>query len=474
MTDAMTRTDTFMASLGLEVYRVGGSVRDQIMGRPAKDADYMVRGIALNDLYTHLRTMGIKFKPLRDRNGFDLGVRLAQGGVEITLPRKERSTGPLRTDFDIILVPDLGIADDAIRRDFTFNALYWFVPDGPVADPTSCGLYDLQHRLVRTTHPDSFRDDPLRILRALRFVATLGYDLTEDTREQMVAHADAVDGLSADGNVSGTVLDEFNRILGGRDVVKALRIARDTGVLARVMPELAPMIGFDQGSRYHDLTTDEHTFKALETAAKVDAPLRVRWALLFHDAGKPESAWVGTDGRKHYYARKGSLVDGVLTDPTEDHEVVSERLWREAAERLNVPREMREDVARLVLNHMVPCSSKIKRTKVHRARVEFGDGLLSDLYLHRMCDLTGKGKANKSHMANVAAAEVLRKEAQTHGVPRKVGDLEVGGREAKESGLEGAAIGTALRTLLDEVVVDPSGMKMSRDWQAARLEALAA
>jgi hypothetical protein len=207
----------------------------------------------------------------------------------------------------------------------------------------------------------------------------------------------------------------------------------------------------------------------------VDAPLRVRWALLFHDAGKPEAAWVGKDGRKHYYAARVPLgEDGRGEYMSEDHEVVSERLWREAAERMNVPRELREDVARLIRNHMVPCTSKIKRTKVHRMRVKYGDEFLSDLFLHRMCDLTGKGKANRQHMANVAAAELLRKEAQTHNVPSKVKDLEVGGKEAKEAGLEGAAIGTALMALLDEVVVDPSFMKLSYDWQLERLGALAA
>jgi tRNA nucleotidyltransferase (CCA-adding enzyme) len=273
--------------------------------------------------------------------------------------------------------------------------------------------------------------------------------------------------------VSGTVLDEIKKLLMGQAPAKALRIARDAGVLHVALPELAPMLGFDQGSRYHDLTTDEHTFKALETAAKVDAPLRVRWALLFHDSGKPASAWRGKDGRLHYYAAKrdhitpfGTTHYGVMT---EDHEVVGERLWREAAERLNVPRELREDVARLIRNHMVPCNSKIKRTKIARGRIEFGDEFLSDLYLHRMCDLTGKGKANKQHMANVAQAEVVRREMAEHKVPRRIKDLEINGGDAKALGLEGRSIGDALARMLDEVAIDPSAAKMSRDWQLDRL-----
>jgi tRNA nucleotidyltransferase (CCA-adding enzyme) len=99
-------------------------------------------------------------------------------------------------------------------------------------------------------------------------------------------------------------------------------------VLAVVLPELAPMLGFEQGSRYHDLNTDEHTFKALETAAHVDAPLRVRWALLFHDAGKPDSAWVGKDGRKHYYARNAPWTKDLGARTTRSSR---RALWREAA-----------------------------------------------------------------------------------------------------------------------------------------------
>lgn len=518
MHDAIARTDEMMASLGLEIYRVGGSVRDEIMGRPPKDADYMVRGVSLDELGKTLWAKGVKFKWLTDRANRPLGVRLVKGGVEITLPRKEISTGPGHRDFDIVLDPDLGIAEDAKRRDFTFNALYKHLTSGEIGDPTAAGLYDIQHKLVRTTHPDSFRDDPLRTLRALRFVSTLGYDLTADTLEQMAAHADAVDGLTttkervqthteklADGSTlsrkripgdtgakaaaSGTVYDEMSRILMGDGAAKALRVAASTGVLGTLFPELAPMIGFDQGSKYHDMTTDEHTFKALETAAKVDAPLRVRWALLFHDAGKPETAWRGKDGRLHYYSKKLSAFETKLGQPThmmvvesapkpepivtEDHEVVGERLWRAAAMRMNVPRDLREDVARLVRDHMVPCSSKIKRAKIARMRVVYGDEFLSDLFLHRMCDLTGKGKANKQHMVNIAQAEVLRREMVEHDVPRTAKDLAVNGGDAKALGLAGKAIGEALAAVLDEVAVDPSAAKTGRDWQMMRLEALA-
>jgi tRNA nucleotidyltransferase (CCA-adding enzyme) len=473
------RHDNFMARLGVEAYRVGGSVRDEILGRRVKDFDYVVRGVGYAELGRKLLAAGAKPTPITDRNGRALGWRARDGKVhvEITLPRKEISTGPLHTDFEIVMCPNLSLTEDAKRRDFTFNALYKMVGAprgvagvGVVADPTSRGLYDLQHRLICTTDPDSFRDDPLRILRALRFCSVLGYDFNSETLDQLHTHADAVTGLTTKNYVSGTVYEEMSKLLMGDDVAKALRIAASTGVLGTLFPELAPMIGFDQGSRYHDMTTDEHTFTALATAAKCEAPLRVRWSLLFHDAGKPDSAWVGTDGRTHYYSTVMQRApDGVVEVETEDHEVVSERLWRSAAARMNVPRGLRNDVSTLILHHMVGCTGKVKGAKVRRARVQLGDELLRDLHMHRMCDLSGKGNRNRAMLIHVAEQEDARRRAQMYGVPASVKELQIDGKDAQEAGLEGAAIGRALRQVLDEVVVDPSEQRLTREWQLTAL-----
>lgn len=503
MTDYLDRTDTFMASLNAETYRVGGSVRDEILGRRVKDADYMVRGVPLaalghwlTDALPREKKAGSRVerrkgmvKPLKLRDGRQAGWRVSSPGlgcIEVVLPRTEVSTGPGHRDFEILIDHELDIAEDAKRRDFTFNALYKIIPraggtrtmttfEGSplenVIDPTEHGLHDLHRRFVRTTHPDSFRDDPLRTLRALRFVSVLGYDLAESTRAEMREHADAVTGLTIKG-VSGTVLDELSKLLMGDHAVKALREARDTGVLAVVLPELAPMIGFDQGSRYHDMTTDEHTFKALETAVHVDAPLRVRMALLFHDSGKPATAWVGDDGRKHYYAQKPKkdVIDSYDGHLNLDHEEQSEYLWNEAAARLNAPKSLRVEVATLVRDHMVTIRPKAKATVVNRARVKYGDEMLKDLYMHRVCDLSGKGaKVALNHIEHIGSLEILRQKAQTAGVPSSLKDLQVGGKDAIELGLRGKQISEALARVLDEVVCQPEGDKLTREWQ---LEAL--
>ena len=478
--------DKLIGALDAEVYRVGGSVRDEILGKRPKDADYLVRGVGLDGLGALLRGLG-PTTPIIARDRTQIGWRThvpTLGLAEVTLPRKEYNDGAGRAQ-KIVVGPGFSLAEDSVRRDFTFNALYKGVGDGfpesalegGVIDPLGSGLWDLQHRIIRTTHEDSFRDDPLRTLRALRFVSTLNADLSDETLEQMHRWAHAVDGWMQ-GGVSGTVLDELKKLLMGQCPAKSLRIARDTGVLAVAFPELAPMLNFDQSSRYHDLTTDEHTFKSLETAAHVDAPLRVRLALLFHDAGKPETAWRGKDGRLHYYEPSDKLWNEVnagnvhpLPKPV-DHEVASARLWDEAAKRLNVDKALRDNVRALILHHMVPTKTKNLGTRVRRMRVKFGDELLRDLFIHRTCDLSGKGvKVALNHIEHIAKMERARQAAEAAGIPKSVKDLEINGKDAHELGLNGRDIGAALSRVLDEVVCDPSDQKLTREWQLARLSA---
>jgi tRNA nucleotidyltransferase/poly(A) polymerase len=493
------RIDTFMAGFNFETYRVGGSVRDEILGRRIKDCDYMVRGVTLKDLGDALRAKShaanYKVAQLKLRDGRVAGYRISGQGlgcIEIVLPRKEVSTGPGHRDFKIVMDPKLSLAEDAERRDFTFNALYLRVDrssfpdlDGKdLFDPTGSGLDDLQRRRISITHRDSFRDDPLRTLRALRFVSTLGYELAPSTYWLMREHAQHVTGLTAAG-VSGTVLEELGKMLMGDYPADALRLARDTGVLQHVLPELRPMLGFDQGSRYHDLTTDEHTFAALERAAHVGAPLRVRMALLFHDSGKPEAAWVGKDGRKHYYSPSDKdwadslLADGMLHQGStelpvkpEDHEIAGARIWRKAARRLNAGKGLRDDVDKLIRNHMVS-TQKANPVKVRRERVRLGDDLLRDLYMMRACDLCGKGTPNAKQLEVIADLEHFRVTAQAAAVPVSVKDLRINGHDLMAAGVNGRDIGRALNGVLDEVVCQPEGVRLTPEWQYERALRLA-
>jgi hypothetical protein len=210
------------------------------------------------------------------------------------------------------------------------------------------------------------------------------------------------------------------------------------------------------------MTTGEHTFTAIDAAAGMSLDLRVRLALLFHDAGKPEVAWRGADDRLHYY-NNGS---------TEDHEVASARLARKALDRLNTPKRLRNDVLTIVGRHMVSLSGKTKRAKVRRWRVELGDELLADLLKHRLADLMGKGTVDYDAMNALLRLETIRDEAARRGVPVNAKGLDgVDGHFLKDRGLAGKQIGRVLDRLLHEVVSQPR--LNNRNWLQNRAIVLA-
>ena len=217
--------------------------------------------------------------------------------------------------------------------------------------------------------------------------------------------------------------------------------------LGRLLPELAPSIGFVQESRYHDLTVDEHTFAVVQAAADAGAPLRVRLAALFHDAGKPRVAWRGTDNRLHYYARPGYS--------SKSHEQVSAQLADTALERLRYPTELRKRVVRIVRGHMLdPGKADALRARTLLAR--YGAGVTLDLLDHKQADLLGKGDTPPvADLERVASfRKVVQRERRS---PHRLRDLAVDGNDLVGLGYPpGPTLGRTLRVVLAEVVRDPS------------------
>ena len=297
----------YVHSLGLDAYLVGGAVRDELLGIPVKDLDFVVPGVGHAELRAALEPHGkVEDLVVADQQ---VGVRLVPrdkaaralqpGGIEFAPPRVERSTGPGRHDFEIVADAGISLEQDMERRDFTVNAIARRLETGEVLDPLG-GRADLDRKILRTTSPTSFRDDPLRIVRGLRFVSQLDLEADEDTLRQMREWAPRIEHVSGErigGGLAADGMGELSKLLMGERPAKALRLARDSGVLVHLLPEMEPAIGFDQESRYHDLPLDEHTFEVVQAAADAGAPLRVRLAALLHDLGKPASAWRGQDGR---------------------------------------------------------------------------------------------------------------------------------------------------------------------------------
>jgi tRNA nucleotidyltransferase (CCA-adding enzyme) len=383
----------------------------------------------------------------------DKSVRqYARAGIEFAPPRKEVSTGPGRHDFEIVADPSLPVEDDMRRRDFTVNAMAKRLMTGELVDPLGARS-DLERRVLRTVSPTSFAEDPLRLVRALRFVSQLGFDPDEQTLRQMHEEAASVRLVSGErigGGLAADGLGELSKLLLGAQPAKALRLARDTGVLVQILPELERSIGFDQESRYHDLTVDDHTFAVVQATADANRALPVRLAALFHDAGKPYTAWRGTDGRLHYYAKAGYAEHS--------HEHVSAQLAGEALRRLRYPTALRERVCRIVRHHMFQVGTG-DAVRARRFLMKHGDELAFQLVDHKEADFLGKrGTDRPPPLDEVEKLKRFRRTLERERrQPHRLKDLAVDGGDLIEIGFQpGPELGRTLQELLRDVVEEPA------------------
>jgi tRNA nucleotidyltransferase (CCA-adding enzyme) len=463
----------YVHSLGLDAYVVGGAVRDELLGKEPRELDFVVPGVGhaelraalephgrVEDLVVADQQVGVRFQP-RDREA----RALQPAGIEFAPPRVERSTGPGRHDFEIVADAGISLEQDMERRDFTINAIAKRLATGEILDPLG-GRDDLERGILRTTSPTSFRDDPLRIVRGLRFVSQLGVEPDEDTLRQMrewapqIAH---VSGERIGGGLAADGMGELSKLLMGAQPAKALRLARDTGVFEYLLPELEPAIGFDQRSRYHDLPLDEHIFRVVQAAADAGAPLSVRLAALLHDAGKPESAWEGPDGRMHFYANAHR--------GTRSHEEIGAALASTVLGRLRYPTKLRQQVRRIVREHMFAVPDPRDPVKARRFLHRHGDDLAFDLVAHKRADLQGKRiEPTEKNLAEVEQVDrFLRRLERELERPHRLDQLAIDGDDLIAAGwTPGPQLGEALEHLLSAVIGDPS--LNTRDWLLAEAD----
>lgn len=453
--------EDYVRSLGLDAYLVGGAVRDELLGLDSKDADFLVPGVdteglraalaphgRVEDLVVADRLVGVRFHP----NAGPIR-ELTRAGIEFAPPRKEVSTGPGRHDFEIVADPSLSVEDDMRRRDFTVNAMARRLASGELVDPLG-GRADLEAHRLRTVSPQSFREDPLRLIRALRFVSQLGFEPDDELLVQMREEAPAVKLVSGErigGGLAADGMGELSKLLLGSNPAWALQLARDTGVLVELLPEFGPAIGFDQESRYHDLSVDEHTFAVVQAAADQGYSLPVRLAALFHDLGKPHAAWRGKDGRLHYYAKPGFAVHG--------HDQIGAELAAGALLRLRYPNKLRQRVVRIVRRHMFQ-PGKGDALRARRFLRRNGDDLAFDLIEHKHADLLGK-RGTGGEPPPLEEIEALMRFREVVGEerssPHRLRDLAVDGNDLISAGFKpGPQLGRILHDLLDAVVEEPA------------------
>ncbi|NUY03897.1 multifunctional CCA addition/repair protein [Paraburkholderia youngii] len=305
----------------MNIYAVGGAVRDELLGVPVQDRDYVVVGATPEQMVAQ------GYRPV----GKDFPVFLhPQTHEEYALARTERKTAAGYHGFQFFYAPDVTLEEDLARRDLTINAMAREVrPDGaltgPVIDPFN-GQADLQARLFRHVS-DAFLEDPVRILRIARFAARfVDFMVAPETlalMREMVADGEA------DALVAERVWQEVSRGLMEKKPSRMFDVLRDCGALARILPEIDALFGVPQRADYHpEVDTGVHVMMVLDHAAQQGYTLPVRFAALTHDLGK---ATTPEEQLPRHIGHEGRSVD----------------LLKPLCERLRVPNECR-DLAMLV------------------------------------------------------------------------------------------------------------------------------
>ena len=294
----------------MEIYSVGGAVRDELLGLPVKDRDFVVVGT------TPQAMLDAGYRPV----GKDFPVFLhPKTHQEYALARTERKTGAGYKGFVVHASPDVTLEEDLARRDFTINAMAKS-PEGTLVDPYN-GRADIQAKVLRHVS-DAFAEDPVRILRAARFSARFtDFTIAPETlalMRQMVQNGE-VDAL-----VPERVWQELSRGLMEAKPSRMFEVLRDCGALQKILPELDKLWGVPQPPQHHpEIDTGVHVMMVIDYAAKQNFNLPIRFAALVHDLGK------------------GTTPSDILPRHI-GHEARSVHLLKDVCKRLRVPNDCKE------------------------------------------------------------------------------------------------------------------------------------
>ena len=421
------------------LFAVGGRVRDERrseldgVARVAKDLDYVVVGVSLEDLVARLRRVGSA-----DVVGASFAVvKVTLGGVtvDVALPRRERSTGSGHREFIVEAGPDVTLDDDLGRRDFRMNMMARRLPDGVVVDPYG-GMEDIRARRVSLLRDEAFEEDPLRMLRACQFAARFEFTVDARTMNAMRAAAPLVQTVSPE-----RIRDELVKFIArARRPSIGIDLMRAGGLLPFVLPELAEGIGVEQ-NEYHAFDVYRHNLETLDATSAGDEV--VRFAALLHDVGKPRTK----DG-PHFYR----------------HEIVGAEMTARLCERLRFSTDDGDRIEKLVRNHMYAADPKQEPRTIRRFVRRIGPDLLERQFALRAADIAGsglpkRGPENEEFQARVEAI-VAEKPALS------VRDLAIDGRVVIAALVAvgrlalgsrgGPEVGILLGQLLEEVIDDPA------------------
>ena len=406
-----------LESAGFAAYAVGGCVRDSLLGLTPQDFDLCTAALPeqTEAVFSDCRLI------LAGKKHGTVAVVTDGGIVEITTFRTEGNYSDNRHPEWVKFVPD--IREDLARRDFTVNAMA-FSPTRGFTDPFG-GRADLENRILRAVGDPGtrFREDSLRILRGVRFAVKYGLRVEDHTMEAMVQLRHLMGNLARE-----RVFDELCKLL---LLVNAPDLLCFAPILAAVIPELEPMLGFDQCSPHHAYDLFTHT---AHVCAAVPAELPLRWTALLHDTGKIPPFTTDDTGRGHFYGHAGE----------------SAKIANDVLHRLKAPTALREQVVNLIGLHMTKIQPE--RKSVRRWLSRLGAGTMEALLQLQEADMGSKGTGKPGELEQFAQLRALMAELQAEDACLSLKDLAVNGHDLMALGFSGREIGKKLDFLLSLVL----------------------
>lgn len=403
---------------GFAAFVVGGCVRDYLMGLSPHDFDITT---AASPRETE--------RVFADCRVIETGIQhgtvtvLYKGvSVEITTFRVDGEYSDGRHPDSVSF--SRNIEDDLARRDFTMNGIA-YSPKRGFVDPFG-GEADIKAGVIRAIgDPDKrFSEDALRVVRALRFSATLGFPIEEQTAAAMNSHKNDLRKVSAE-----RIFAELKRLVCGSDVKRVLMQFPE--IFAVIIPPLAATVGFDQGSKFHNSTLYEHTARAVEAAPP---RVEIRLAMLFHDLGKPQCKSTDERGECHFYG----------------HAAISAEMAGELLRALKCDNALRERVTHIVHYHDIPIETS--RKYIRRALAKHGAELFADIMEAHIADDSAKAPFCLDRIPKIQEAMQIAEQITHEAPPLTIKSLAVSGRDLKGIVPPSPLMGEILARLLEEVV----------------------
>ncbi len=388
------------SKLGVDAYVIGGYVRDSILGRPCKDIDIVAVGEGKGD-----KTVGIRMaEAIGARLGAQVNVfrnfgtaqlRLGEWDVEFVGARRESYSRDSRKP----IVEDGTLRDDQDRRDFTINALAISLNKknyGALLDPFG-GVADMERRIIRTPlDPDiTYSDDPLRMMRAIRFATQLGYTIEKASFDSITKNKERIRIVSME-----RITDELNKIIAAKVPSVGFKLLFDSGLLPVIFPEMAALHGVDVIKGHAHKDNFYHTLQVLDNVCRRSDNIWLRWSAILHDIAKPAT--------KRYEEGHGWTFHG--------HEDRGARMVPKIFARLKLPlNEKMKYVQKLVQLHLRPivlAKAEITDSAVRRLLFDAGDDI-DDLMLLCECDITSKQEERvKRYLKNFELVRTRLKEIE--------------------------------------------------------------